>query len=279
MVARLLERCSSRRLPLVAHSREQAKAQGERRDAQIGEIEQLAERLVERLNAQDAGRPGRRWRLSDSVAYAQVRQAVQEAGLGRIVHTDVDGGQFFYDTDTDASEQARPLDGKLILVINVKDLRAAQIVTRYKSVADIERGFRVLKSDVEIAPVYHRLPGRIRAHASISFPALVLHRVMRLKLRQAGSTPSPSGAIELAQRIHYPPGRHSSSPPPGRDEAQRRTKGPLRPTGDLTDRRSSASTPPCSGNSRTLSSQLDLVCHAFFTPARSFAVPYAFQDP
>ena len=44
----------------------------------------------------------------------------------------------------------------------------------YKSLADIERGFRVLKSDIEIAPVFHRLPDRIRAHALIFFLALVL---------------------------------------------------------------------------------------------------------
>ena len=30
---------------------------------------------------------------------------------------------------------------------------------------DIERGFKVLKSEIEIGPVYHRLPERIRAHA------------------------------------------------------------------------------------------------------------------
>ena len=29
---------------------------------------------------------------------------------------------------------------------------------RYKSLADIERGFRVLKSELEIGPMYHRLP-------------------------------------------------------------------------------------------------------------------------
>jgi transposase len=37
----------------------------------------------------------------------------------------------------------------------------------------------VLKSEIEIGPVYHRLPERIRAHASICFMALILHRVMR----------------------------------------------------------------------------------------------------
>ena len=85
----------------------------------------------------------------------------------------------------------------------MRDLSAEQIVARYKSLADIERGFRVLKSEIEIAPVYHRLPERIRAHAFLCFLALVLHRVMRLRLKQAGSALSPARAIALAQRIQY----------------------------------------------------------------------------
>jgi hypothetical protein len=47
------------------------------------------------------------------------------------------------------------------------------------------------------------LPERIRAHAIISFLALVLHRVMRLRLKEPGSALSPLSAIELAQRIDY----------------------------------------------------------------------------
>ncbi|WP_157697814.1 hypothetical protein [Caballeronia calidae] len=35
--------------------------------------------------------------------------------------------------------------GKLLLVTNTKDLTAEEVVTRYKSLADIERGFKVLK--------------------------------------------------------------------------------------------------------------------------------------
>ena len=37
------------------------------------------------------------------------------------------------------------------------------------------RGFKVLKSEIEIAPVFHRVPERIRAHASICFMALILY--------------------------------------------------------------------------------------------------------
>ena len=59
------------------------------------------------------------------------------------------------------------------------------MIQRYKSLADIERGFKVLKSEIEIGPVYRRLPERVRAHASICFMALILHRVMRSRLKAA----------------------------------------------------------------------------------------------
>jgi transposase len=45
------------------------------------------------------------------------------------------------------------MDGTLILVTNVRELTPIDVVKRYKSLADIERGFRVLKSEIEIGPV------------------------------------------------------------------------------------------------------------------------------
>ena len=88
-----------------------------------------------------------------------------------------------------------------MLLTSVSEFSAAEIVDRYKSLADIERGFRVLKSDIEIAPVYHRLPERIRAHAQICFLALVMHRVMRMRLKASGSAFSPTSALQLLARI------------------------------------------------------------------------------
>ena len=75
------------------------------------------------------------------------------------------------------------------------------MVDRYKSLADIERGFRVLKSEIEIGPVFHRLPKRIKAHAAICFMALILYRIMRLKLKSANNTLSPERALESLRRI------------------------------------------------------------------------------
>ena len=67
--------------------------------------------------------------------------------------------------------------------------------------ADIECGFRVLKSDIEIARIYRRLPVRIRAHDLICFLALLRHRVMRQRLKAHRSAHSPSTALNLLRRI------------------------------------------------------------------------------
>ncbi len=95
------------------------------------------------------------------------------------------------------------MDGQLLLVTNVADLKPDEVVARYKSLADIERGFRVLKSEIEIGPVHHRLPDRIRAHASICFMALIMYRVMRQRLKEKGCEVSPERALSQLRRIQH----------------------------------------------------------------------------
>lgn len=69
--------------------------------------------------------------------------------------------------------------------------------------ADIERGFKVLKSEIKIAPVYHRLPQRIKAHAMICFIALILYRIMRKRLKEKikDQVITPESALSILRRI------------------------------------------------------------------------------
>ena len=59
----------------------------------------------------------------------------------------------------------------------------------------------MLKSEIEIGPVFHRLPKRIKAHAAICFMALILYRIMRLKLKAANTMLSPERALESLRKI------------------------------------------------------------------------------
>jgi len=118
---------------------------------------------------------------------------------------DLKSDRFTYEIDEKAQAQAELMDGKLLLVTNVADLTPKEVVLRYKALADIERGFRVLKSEIEIAPVYHRLPERIRAHAMLCFMALIVYRVMRERLTLAKTGLSPERALAHLRKIQ----RHS----------------------------------------------------------------------
>ena len=161
------------------------------------------ERWAGKLTDQDGGTPFRGRKLSDSGVKARFYHAVCEAHLNRIIKVDLSSDLFSYTLDDKALDLARMMDGKLLLVTNAPDLSPTDVVARYKSLADIERGFRVLKSELEIGPVYHRLPERIRAHAQICFIALILYRVMRSRLRAADTGLSPERALQQLQRIQH----------------------------------------------------------------------------
>lgn len=121
--------------------------------------------------------------------------------MARIIQVDLKSDLFTYRVDEAALARAGLMDGKLMLITNVSDMMVTEVVACYKSLADIERGFRVLKSHIE--PVYHRLPERIKAHASICFMALILYRVMRQRLQRAGSALSPESALADLCRIQW----------------------------------------------------------------------------
>ena len=186
---------------VVAHDPERAAAQAAKRRCKITELDDLAAKLVSKLDAQDAGQSERGRKASDRGAYSRFQHAIAEAKLTRFVQADYQADRFSYAVNETAIEDAERYDGKLVVLTNVLDFSAEHIIERYKSLADIERGFRVLKNDIDIAPVFHRLPERIRAHALICFLALVLYRVMRMRLKASGSTHSPKTTLELLRRL------------------------------------------------------------------------------
>ena len=110
-----------------------------------------------------SGKRKRGRKLSDGGARARFYREVCDEHLARIIQIDLKSELFTYTINERALTHARMMDGKLLLVTNTKDLAPAEVVRRYKSLADIERGFRVLKSEIEIGPIYHRLPDRISA--------------------------------------------------------------------------------------------------------------------
>ena len=185
---------------VIAHDPKAGARRTERRRAKIAEIVALGQQWGGQLDAQDSGQRGRGRPLSDSGAKARLYHAVKEAHLAHLIKVDLKSDLFSFSIDEQRQQHLERLDGKLLVVTNT-DAPAAEVISRYKSLADIERGFRTLKSDIEIGPMYHRLPRRIRAHALICFLALILHRVLRMRLKKANREESPGRLLDALKRI------------------------------------------------------------------------------
>lgn len=86
--------------------------------------------LAGKLDEQDADQTQLGRKLPDGGAEARIFHEVCKAGLANIILVDLKSGLFTYDIDQTAQQRAGAMDGKLLLVSNVPDLSARQIVAR-----------------------------------------------------------------------------------------------------------------------------------------------------
>jgi hypothetical protein len=95
-------------------------------------------------------------------------------GLNRFLRVTA-GGLLRIDKTKIASESN--LDGKYLLRCSDPHLSAEDIALGYKQLLEVERGWRDMKTTLELRPVYHRLEDRIRAHVILCWLALLLIRI------------------------------------------------------------------------------------------------------
>jgi hypothetical protein len=96
------------------------------------------------------------------------------AGLRRFLRT-TPAGKLRVDRTAVAAE-AR-LDGKFLLRTSDPTLSAEDVALGYKQLLEVERGWRDMKTTLDLRPVFHRLADRIRAHVVLCWLALLLIRV------------------------------------------------------------------------------------------------------
>ena len=98
------------------------------------------------------------------------------------------------------AEQA--LEGKYVIQTEESDLSAVQAVEAYKDLSEVERSIRELKDLIEMRPIYHHQPKRVRAHIFVATLAFLLDRGLEKKLKAAGVPMSSSQALEALRTMH-----------------------------------------------------------------------------
>ena len=85
----------------------------------------------------------------------------------------IEGKDWQIAMDYERLEEEQIFDGKWVLLTNT-EYSSKECALYYKSLSQIEQGFRALKSEIETGPIYHWTSRRIRGHVFICFLALVV---------------------------------------------------------------------------------------------------------
>lgn len=189
-----------RRRYVVCHNPSEAERKRRRRERVLDELAAELERLRE------DNEPGHSKRVCALRA---------SAGYGRLTRT----GQ--PKIDRARIKDAERLDGKFVVHGNDDSLSAEDLALGYKQLQRVEEAWRRLKSGLQLRPVYHFAPQRIRAHVALSVLALLLERVAE---RACGETwrniRDDVKRIKLAQ-LSGPDGEVWQVTDPGADAAKR----------------------------------------------------------
>lgn len=76
-----------------------------------------------------------------------------------------------------------------------------QVIKAYQQLWQIEKAFRISKTDLKIRPIYHRLRNRIEAHICICFTAYAIYKELERLLNKNGIKISPEKAIAEIKEI------------------------------------------------------------------------------
>ncbi|WP_255518133.1 IS1634 family transposase [Fulvivirga sp. M361] len=126
------------------------------------------------------------------------KQHINNRGYNKYLKMD---GKIDISIDYEKFKADKKWDGLKGYLTNAK-LPTPQIIDQYNELWQIEKAFRISKTDLRIRPIYHRLPQRIEAHLIIAFCAYKVYKELERQLKERHSDLTPEKAIELMKTIY-----------------------------------------------------------------------------
>ena len=108
-----------------------------------------------------------------------------------IIHLDVDSGSqivkdLHWQKDIEKSNELKSRLGVYFLRTNLEETDEGLEWMIYNTIREIESTFRILKTDLDLRPVYHKTDSSIMAHLHLGILAYWLVNTIRYQLKQAG---------------------------------------------------------------------------------------------
>lgn len=109
-------------------------------------------------------------------------------------------GEIKVQIDYNKFNEDRVWDGLKGYVTNTH-LSRKKVIENYGQLWQVEKAFRISKTDLRIRPIYHRIRERIEAHICICFTAYAIYKELERQLKQNEINLSPEKAIEQIKEI------------------------------------------------------------------------------
>jgi len=138
-------------------------------------------------------------RLEKLIAKGRLTKAsINNKGYNKYLRLE---GELKISIDKEKYQQDAQWDGLKGYLTNAR-LSKEDIIENYLHLWQIEKAFRVAKTDLKIRPVYHRLQKRIEAHICLNFVAYKIYKELERQLKLKKSILSPETVIDILQSIY-----------------------------------------------------------------------------
>jgi len=94
-------------------------------------------------------------------------------------------------------------DGYYAIQTSLLDLKAEKVLEAYHTLWKIEESFRIMKSTLEVRPIFHWTERRIKGHFVVCFLAFLLERTLEYKLKMNGIMMSPNKIREALNSMMF----------------------------------------------------------------------------
>jgi len=140
------------------------------------------------------------------------KQHINNRGYNKYLKMD---GDIKVSIDEDKFKSDQKWDGLKGYITNCKQTPEI-IIENYKNLWQIEKAFRMSKTDLRIRPIYHRIRKRIEAHICLSFVAYSIYKELERVLKEEKYRLSVEKASEITHNMYQmeitlPESRHSKN--------------------------------------------------------------------
>jgi len=183
-------------------------------------------KVIDHINEFSSG--GRKYSLAEKliIAYSEARarkdradreRLIEKAGTllenkARIKQANRRGGKKYikdisktsdWVLDTEAILEDERFDGYYGIQTNDMELDPEKVMDAYHGLWKIEQSFRIMKSTLEVRPIFQWTEPRIKGHFVICFLAFLLERNLEFRLKKSGEKASPEKIREAINSLNF----------------------------------------------------------------------------